>query len=373
MAVSFQPLFAIELLHGYFADGLCKVLTLAPTAETRRLMDRYRLLFRPSANGGTVSWSRHPDIDFLQLFNETIPFAFTLTCGDLEFTRYTELDAAAAMASPADTVFYFNNLDPASGPVAGRADLLLHPPGRAFAAGALPVRPAQSRLSFDPPARKASLKILDTLTGQAVRQFQTADGETRFFPLDLSGLDPGRYQLAINRKKPTAFYLSETPAVRCFGVVEIFAGGPAMGERVPAACRVIDPAGRPEPKTFAVRFDNRRTTWRYYVFAASGERSFEGYQVLGQSRRAANGNGAIRFLARPEPVDLEGRPARVFESEEPIALWQSPAEEHAFTLKPNGRVGGGASFPLPYAESSGTRLEGEGTARRMVSEIFVYL
>ena len=376
MAVSFQPLFSIELFHGYFADGLCRRLSLAPTADTSRLFERYRLMFRPSLNGGAVSWAKDPNVDYLHLFNETVPFAFTLTCTDSDFSRYTEMGAEASAASPAETVHYFNNLAAQTDPAAGAGGVLLHPPGQPFAGGPLPVRSGQSLVAFDPPVQKATLKIIDTLDGLPAREFKTPDGDTREFPIDLSDLPAGRYGLAINRKQPEPFYLSDVPAVRQFGFVEIYAGGPAMGARVPEAARAIGPAGEAAPKRFAVRFLSRRTTWRYYVFsAAPGERNFDGYQVVGQSRRPLGKGdpGPVRFLARPEPVELQGRRARVFESEQPIPLWQIPGEEHLYTLKPDGSHGAGPAYPLPYAQPGSTRLESDGTARRMVSEIFVYL
>jgi hypothetical protein len=378
MAVAYKPLFGIELLHHYFADRRCRVLALAPTAECRRLFERYRLLFRPTPDGGTVAYPEDPAIDFLALFNETDPFAFDLVCGDPRFGNYTALDGPAAGASPAETVFYFNNLEDQGGEVAGEPKRLLHPAGRAFVHGALPVRPKLSRLDCDPPLAGATVSVIDTLNRQTVRQWRTPATETKVFPLDLKDFPDGRYRLTLDGREPVTFYLSDVPAVRRWGIVEIYPGGPAMAGRVPEACRVLDPAGRPEPRTFTLCFDNRRTLWRYYVIStAPEERNYESYQVVGQDRPARNGiaePGGHPFIRKPDPVDIQGRRAVVFESGQALPLWENPSDRHSFTLKPDGRPENGAlSHALPYPQAGNTRLEEYAGERRMVSEMFVYL
>lgn len=375
MTVSYKPLFTLELLHDYFADRGCRGLDLTPTPECRRLFERYRLMFRPASNGGTVSYGAHPEIDFLALFNEARPFTFILNATDGQFGNYTDLPASGL--SPSDSLYYFDNLKPhpTKGP---GGKLLLHPPGQAGALGPLRVYPQAFDYPFDPPARNIRLRVSDALQKQVVWDARTPDRELASFPVSFGELPEGRYSLAVGRKKPVGFYLSERPAVRQWGVIQIFAGGSAMAGLVPEAGRVIGPAGRPEPKTYTLWFSNRRTLWRYYIFStAPGERDYGDCQLSGVSKRLAkhgSDEGRMAFVRRPEPVSVQGRAAWVFESAQDIPLWQYPANEHQFTLKGNGRLdGGGRSFVLPYGESGNTRLEGAGGRQRMCSEIFVYL
>ncbi|MGZ8218722.1 hypothetical protein [Methylomagnum sp.] len=371
MAVSYKPLFALELLHDYFADRGCRALDLVPTAECRRLFERYRLMFRPAPNGGTVSFGLHPEIDFLALFNETTPFTFVLNATDPLFGNYTDLPPAGL--SPSESLFYFDNLKPQSMEAPGGEKRLLHPPGLACAHGPLRVYPKAFDYRFDPPARNARLRVSDALKKQAVWEARTPDRELTNFPVNFGDLPDGRYSLTVGRKKPVGFYLGGRPAVKQWGVVQIFAGGSAMSGHVPESGRVIGPEGGPEPKTFTLWFGNRRTLWRYHIFsAAPGERDYGDYQLSGVNKRLiknGGGDGRIPFVRRPAPVSIQGRPAWVFESEQDIPLWQCPADEHQFTLKGNG----GRSFTLPYAESGNTRLDDSGGTRRMCSEIFVYL
>lgn len=380
MAASYKTLFTIEFLHEYFnPDGACKVLSLAPTPACRRLFERYRLLFRPTPNGGSVSYSVQPGIDFLALFNETSPFAFALHCCDADFSRYTDLGTAGDAASPASTLFHFDNLETHTAAVGGIQKLLLHPPGKAFRHGALPVWSGQTRLAFDPPLAAARIRVLDPLSRQAVLDLRSPAQEARGFDLNLNGLPEGQYQLAINRKKPRPFYLSATPAVRQWGMLEIFPGGSALAGQMPAAGRVLDPQNRPEPKAFTLSLNARHTLWRYYVFSnAPAERSHADSLVYGQNRRLAQSGqpeaGRLGFVRKPEPVSIEGRMAWIFESSQPIPLWRLPAEEQQFTLKTDGCLGGaGQTYPLPYAQGNAAKLEVLGGKRRMVSEIFVYL
>ena len=57
MMTSYQELFSIECLHGYFADSLCRVLELSPTPECASMLRRYQMLFRRTAAGGKVLYS----------------------------------------------------------------------------------------------------------------------------------------------------------------------------------------------------------------------------------------------------------------------------------------------------------------------------
>ncbi|MDD5034761.1 MAG: hypothetical protein PHE55_08390 [Methylococcaceae bacterium] len=373
MAVAYKTLFSVEIFHDYFADRQCRVLALSPSAACKRLFDRYRLLFRPAANGGSVSYAEDPALDLLALFNEPTPFSFILTSTDPWLGHYTEMDAAQSAGPPSETLFYFDNLREFR---EEGGQWLLHPPARAFDHGAVPVRAKQFSQTFDPPLKSAKLKISDALKGQTVWQGQTSERESRLLPVNLGQLPEGYYRLAVNRRKPSGFYLSDIPAVKQWGVVEIYAGGPAMAE-LPEACRVITADGKPEPKTFTLHFANRKTLWRYYLFSTAPlERSFEHCQVVGiDKRRAKSGDtGELCFSRKSEPVSLEGQQAWVFESDQSLPLWQAPAAEHGFSLKTNGRSdGGGASYPLPYAQPTNTRLDAESGVRRMCSEIFVYL
>jgi hypothetical protein len=379
MGTHYTQLFAIQCLHDYFADGLCRVLTLSPTAECRRMLARYQCLFRPTAGGGEVYYDEHDGSNRLQLYREEMPFTFTLTSTDPLLATYTETDGAADAGSPGDTVYYFSNLEEQTAELYGKERLLLHPPGQALTRGPLPVTSSSFSYVFDQAVSKANLQVLDLSRERVVWESQTPEQEVGSFPLDLGALGTGRYVLNVNGKTAWEFYLSDRPPVKDWGIVEIFAGGPAMAERVPERCQVIDASGNPRSSTFSLHLDNRRTCWRYCIIStAPDERSFDGYQIVGTNKGKADegskGTQGLQFARKADKVLPGGQLSLVFESQQDIPLLQFPADEHVFTFRANGQgEGGGSAIKLPYPRADTTRLEVESGKRRMLSEVFVYL
>ena len=79
MRILYNELFRIECRHDYFADNLCRVLALSPTERCRRLLERYRCLFRPHAGGGMVAYGVSDGDDpagLLKQFGDDEPFGF---------------------------------------------------------------------------------------------------------------------------------------------------------------------------------------------------------------------------------------------------------------------------------------------------------
>jgi hypothetical protein len=378
MRTHYAPLFRIECLHGYFADGLCRPLSLRPTAECRRLLEQYRCLFKATPAGGTVAFAAEDGCDFLSLYAETTPFSFDLISADPGLLTYTDAAMAGDAASPAEQVYYFDNLGHAADDGEANERRLLHPARQALAAGPLPVRPRRFSQSIEKPAAGARLSVVDTLRGEPVWQSAPLTRDPHAVPLDLAALPDGRYRLQLKKKEVLAFYLSDVSAAGRWGVVDIFPGGPAMVDRVPEGCRVLDEAGRPLPKTFVIRLNNRSTIWRYYIVNPNPEdHSYDGHRVEEVARRTpkrAEQRGTPFTFTEVAPTRVAGQPARVFESTRPIALCERPGDEYEFMFRANGQAErGGRAFRLPYARGEATRLEEVSGARRMVSEIYVYL
>jgi len=379
MRISYNPLFSVECLHGYFADHVCKALTLRPTAAWARLLQRYRLLFRPSAGGGTVYYAEPAGQDLLRLYRDVTPFAFVLTSSDPLLDIYTESDVAGS-ASPGETVHYFSNRDEYAANIYGRPRLLLHPADGASTRPPLPVRAPRFTHFFDGPVRTGTLRVSDVLLGQPVWEAPMPDQDVRAWPIDLRAQPCGRYVLSFEGQALLDFYLSDTPAVRQWGVVEIFPGDAGLAQRIPAGSRVIDEAGVPLGRTFTIWLASRETVWRYYIFDQPQQESrHAGYEIVGVRKRTGSaeeaGLGDIRFTRKAETVTLNGRAAVVFESEQAVPLSEVPTEDdYVFTFKANGRSErGGRSIKLPFAQPAATRIDATPGATRMCSEIFVYL
>ena len=384
MATTYQELFSIECLHGYFTDRLCRVLELSPTPECESMLRRYQLLFRRTAAGGKVLYPVQDGVDLLPLYDETAPFSFNLVNTDPLFDTYTDGTVESA-ASARDTIRYFSNSEANIAEVFGQQRLLLHLAGQPFSQPALPVRPHGFTHTFASPVTSARLQIRDVLRRQPVWEAQTPEQPVPVWNIDLRALPTGRYVLTVDSAETSDsaaldFYLSDAPAANQWGLVEIFPGGPNQAAHIPQACQAIDVAGQAHACVFTIALERRQTFWRYYVFDPSRpDAQEEDYKVIGKSKRGGAADSAdatdIQFNRRDEPVTLNGRRAVVFESEQAVALCQLPGDDdYQFMLQESGRSDQAARrIKLPFAKPAATRLEVAAGGTRMCSEIFVYL
>ncbi len=337
MGNQYRELFHIDCLHSYFADGRCRTLELRPTVECSRLLERYQCLFRPYEGGGAVYYSERDGQSSLRHFDEVSPFAFALRSTDPGLVTYTEVETPR---SPSDSLHYFSNL---------KEDTM--------AGGALPVRPPQFVRTI-PRAQ---------LTNALRGQIWNPDG-----PLP----EVGRYTLSSLDPPGTNYdiYLSNLSALAHWGVVEIFAGGPAQAPFLAESNLVVEAGGTLRPqRAFTISLNACKSIWRYYIVSqSSADRSFGDAQIIGN---APGGKQPPVTFSTPVQQKIDGKDAWVFESAAAISLCEVPGGQHEFTLKPNGRNGAGArSVALPYGKASSTRLEvGPDGKARMCSEMFVYL
>ena len=128
---------------------------------------------------------------------------------------------------------------------------------------ALELKPQVFSYSFTSPNTSATLEIRDQWS-QPVIQKRSPIVEGKFYSLvDLSGHGPGRFSLFIDGIQKAQFYASdEFVGKRIFGLVDIF-----RDDNVPATYQFTDPNQGHDvlPKTYAIKMDNRKTYWKYYV------------------------------------------------------------------------------------------------------------
>ncbi len=359
MRISYKPLFSIECLHDYFADRVCRTLALSPTAATARLFRRHHLRFRTSRGGGTVYYDES-STNLLRLSSEPSPLAFALTSTDPLFEIYTDDGGATGGRAPSGTVHYFSNREADVADISGRRRWLLHPPGQPLAQPPLPVRSSRFTYRFDQPVRSVNIEVMG-VDGEPAWQTRSPELPAGDCQLDLRGQPCGRYRLVVGGRPAEDFYLSEEPAVRQWGVVDVF---------------LKDVAQAP---TYTISFASRATVWRYYIFDQPKMVSpYAGYDIVGVQKRSGrdgSSNEDIRFVRRSETVTVNGRPAFVFESTQTVPLAEVPSEdEYLFTFRPNGgSERGGRPIKLPFAQPTATAFDPAPDGARMVSEIFVYL
>lgn len=335
MAGAYNKLFDIVCQHDYFDGQPCHPVQLQPTAACRRLLERYRMLWRPVAGGGALWYPSHGAPVPLASFNETAPLTFVLSSSDPELFNYTDVALPAPGLAPAG-LYYFDNLERAAGG-------LLHPPGQPFHDGRLCL--AAGRLDY-PVETGANVTVRDRLSRQQVWPPPAARSPVGS-GIDLAGLPEARYSLECDGATAFDFYLGHALPSSAWGVVAIYAGGTAQ----PARGFPIGVDGTPRPQSYHLILKPRSCVWRYYVVGKSAGQPAPTGSVVAIDHRAA---GAARppaghFSALPEPVLVNGRRATVFVSGEELALSAVPDSSLSYCFRPASQgMEQGGDLALPY-------------------------
>ncbi len=389
-ALGYTLLFRIVCRHTYFSDERAQVLSVQPTPACQALLKRYQLLFRPFVGGGAVYYNEGTPLaqNTLAQFNERLPFSFMLLNHDPYLIHYTDLDLTRA-GDPAATIFQFDNAAdfPAASTIEDegvvRQTQTLHPLGAPFNQRPLPIWSRHSL--YSPPAASLSasafLTVREKLTQQIVWQ-ETLSQTSSKISLNLSSLPEGCYFLQIDQQTIEHFYLSDIPPVQQWGRVDIYAGGAYQASYLPQACAVLDERSQPAVKTFTLMLNNRKTIWRYYLLhGMAEEQKFINYEMVALPKQgslfektlATDQSQEIRFTRLPTPEQVNDQLAWVFESDQALPLWQTPAEQLTVLLRPErNKTRNGRTFTLPYPTPNAVKLDGS-TPRQVYSEIFVYL
>lgn len=336
----FALLFAIQCRHAYFADGVCRVLSLRPTAACAALLARHRLRFKAEPGGGTVYYTDTGN-QALPDYREIESLAFYLDSSDPYLANYTGgLELAVPDAMP--SVWAFEHLAAnETGPDTGFA---------------MPVR-----LALLPQRFSVTLSAPGAVSVQdaAGRDVLRMDARQRAIGVDLRGASDGRYRLLNAGKPELDFYLGSAPGSKVWGLVSIdpraTAGGP------------IAPDGAVVPRTYEIRLASRATLWRYTVIGPQQpEPDYASYRVHAVGSGAAD---AVGFRREPAPVNVNRRSAARFVSTRPLELAERP--HWRFTLEaPTGEPGPARRIALPYAQADTLTCNVAGTP---CSDIYVYL
>ena len=414
MKIKYETLFTVACRHPFYADERCRSLALRPTGACRKLLRRYDLLYRETVGGGTVSYAQkeHHDPIFTAV-DTPITLTFALTNSDPNLLNFTEISLPHVFL--AEKLFHFSTLN---GRVSDAGMLYLHPGTTVSEDDQLDVLPSiftgtlpedespqiiqrlAQKIAATPDDQQEIARLTDlykacldgnlgTATflqifdqfGKKVWDARLTPGQT--YSVDLSSRLPGWYRMTKGKKlrqgngeifvyEEHDFYVSTFPPEKVWGLVEIVVAGPQDDAQIPEAFRLFKD-GHIRPLDFEIAFANRATFWRYYVMNPSSDTpSLDEARVSGTTKMngngTTNGRAEIRFDSAGDQV-VNGKKAWVFESQEPIPLWERPAGKHTFTF--NNRK-------LPYAGTTLIKTEADpdaaaAEARKIYSEIFVYL
>ena len=216
MRISYKPLFSIECLHGYFADRVCRALTLSPTAAGARLCERHHLRFRPSR------WRRHGLLRRVGVESAAIA-GRDLAAGfraheHRPVVRHLHGRRRQRNAAPGATVRYFSNREEHVAEIERTTPLAAASAGSAVRAAAaegeeqpfhLPVRSGGAGRCRPGAERRRSSR-----SGRRKRR----NSQVRDWPIRSAAASRAeRYQFVIAGRPAGDFYLSDEPAVSPVG------------------------------------------------------------------------------------------------------------------------------------------------------------
>ncbi len=303
-------LFTIELLHKYFANGICDDFTVTPSLLTQRFLNGSKMIARQYDNklytGLPVDAAGKPInapaqnmqlTFFMQLnsplfFNYTnLPFAYASgkiyyftnrnnnTANSKHFLSQLLFYDNAKTYSPGDIVtdgagMVFQSIKSGSGitPSLANSSSWIQVDVNQYMSelDALQWLPSVSTYSFASLQTSVSLDVWGYNAGAGdystnVLSKATALGRpSGSFTLDLSSLLPGKYKLRVNSDEKWIYINDELNGVRTFGVIDIY-----NDSSLATAYQFLAGSGTLASPAYSIYFLNRYTIWKYILASGS--------------------------------------------------------------------------------------------------------
>jgi hypothetical protein len=249
----FVTLFTARVRHDYYPDGVCRDVSVEPTAPTRRLIDRYRLRIGELPDGIVVCTPTSPDgkTSLLSVKRNEV-FAFHLRVRNPDFPLFTDLQELVGKSDPV----YTN----AGLPTGGRALKLID--RKAWSTETVVVPAGSSKIKFtlggNPLAdsgdvhklpRPADFSIA-TPTGNA--KIAAYDAAAKTVTIDaISGIAPDLFSAA-GQTVSVRYRTRPVPDRGVLADVEL-----QYDKSMPAAGSAVAP--------FEITFKAKAGRWAYYV------------------------------------------------------------------------------------------------------------
>jgi len=273
MAITYIPLFSINLSHAYYSDGICRDLIVKPTPACADVMKRLGLLFRQIKTGFSVFCRVGDDKQELyQAFDVRKKLSFYL------YSRNPYLVNISALPWDMEggKILYFHNVQTDDGSSdenpklfvaaehAGKQDLI-ESRAQQFS--------FEYRLATDADATSVLVEIFDAiklLSDAASVPVQSmlisipAGEQELSVPVDLTAQPEGAFVIKVDGQEQMRFYADKGLfREKAFAIIDLFASVDAV-ERY----RFTDVTGAlltEKTAVFDVEFKQRKMKWRYHI------------------------------------------------------------------------------------------------------------
>ena len=301
----YRTIFAIDLLHGYFADAKSRGLRIAPAEDCLRLFRSHRLTFRQIGSRAYIlGWLDENSVPIVP-FDPTTVFRFYVIVDDSAFYQYTALPfdpaekarfyfsnltansansrnypTAAVPAFDTGTNYALGDLAASGGNVFECIRSLAANPGNSTGDTAhwtsrgalqapseldlLPFGSANESISLPAPVTNTTVEVfgLNRATGNfdapifsVPMQFDPATDQV---PAPLGKLAPGKYRVSVSGVEKYFYHDAALRPGAVVGIIEIFNHLPATSTH-----SLLQADGTVKETIFAIHFLNPLVLWRY--------------------------------------------------------------------------------------------------------------
>lgn len=106
----YYKLFNINALHSYYKDGICKNLSIVPTADCLKKIKNCKLLFRQTGNGFKIAYKAVDDLGTPLIDASGLLFTFVITLKDAnELLNITNLNVDTQVFTSRKVLHFANN------------------------------------------------------------------------------------------------------------------------------------------------------------------------------------------------------------------------------------------------------------------------
>ncbi len=307
-SIQYNPLFTLELLHKFYANGACIDFTIQPSAQTAFLLRGNNIIAKQYQHelytGIEVNTTANPFI----LPAEGAQFTFFLQLNNPAFFNYTNLPASF----PRNKIYYFTNRNINSNN--GKSflsqptpynntknykpgDIATTPGGVTFRAirsnhnitpapgndwleidanrylsdnDILTLLPSVSTYPFVVPQLTATIEvkgyntIASDYSALVISKTISFIQAVNSFTLDLSSLQSGKYVLTVNGAEQMIYINDEIQKNKAFAVIDLY-----NDNTLPDDYRMFDGTTLRSP-FYSIFFLNRATIWKYTLLSTNG-------------------------------------------------------------------------------------------------------
>jgi hypothetical protein len=421
-----KEFFGVLCLHDYYSDKICRDLEFEPTAETAMVLRNYKLVFKPADFGFIILYTPGDSEERLRAMPLHTRLSFIIRCKNPRFMNFSQVpfwpegvsfhysnanDAheELKMDFEGEVYYYFKGLK-----VGDVKKKLLHLPEHVllskrsarFNVGLGADDRNEKGVSYDSIVIKDEFGAESTKDGVpfkkrfrdaqkdllkryvdhhsrhlAQEKLSPSEKEKRIIEIvnqqekelsamamsdhtiDLRHVPSGKYTVQFGNYQPRTVYVTESPEIRSFGMLDIHLDMPKdalLNRKAETTEAVVN------PQLFHIHYEARSTYWRY-IFV-----NYDNSKVT--PKQVRDENNVIEFTDPVESrLEQVGTSIQFCQSETPIQLQDRP-KQVLFLARMNGkRSMKEIRLPTPAADRvKPERLPGvEG--EKIYSEVYVYL